>query len=190
MKVYLAGPEVFLAEAREIGERKKHICRKYGVTGHYPLDAALDLTGLAPAEAARLIFKFNINAIDDSDALIANMAPFRGVGLAGGTAFEMGYAAALGIPIYAYTNDPRSYLGRARSLGLVARLDEAGRSRDAQDLEIEDFGLIDSLMPVCSAKELSKPMFWRAGTSAAEGFDTGLAMFEAAVQQAVHAFKA
>ena len=189
MKIYLAGPEVFLAEAYEIGERKKQICRKYGVTGHYPLDAVLDLSGLAPAEAARLIFKANINAIDDSDALIANMAPFRGPGLDGGTAFEMGYAAALGIPIYAYTNDPRSYLGRARSLGLIERLDEHGRSRDAQDLEIEDFGLIDNLMPVCSARELSKPMFWRAGTSVAEGLDTGLAMFEAAVQQAVHAFK-
>lgn len=189
MKIYLAGPEVFLAEAREIGERKKQICRKYGVVGHYPLDAAIDLAGLSPPESARLIFQANITAIDDSDALIANMAPFRGPGLDGGTAFEMGYAAALGIPIYAYTNDPRSYLGRSRSLGLVARVDEHGRSRDRLDMEIEDFGLIDNLMPVCAARELSKPMLWRAGATAAEGFDMGLAMFEAAVQQAVHAFK-
>ena len=189
MRIYLAGPEVFLAGAHEIGERKKQICRKYGVDGHYPLDAAVDLAGLVPAEAARLIFQANITAIDDSDALIANMAPFRGPGLDGGTAFEMGYAAALGIPIYAYTNDPRTYLGRSRALGLVARVDEYGRSRDTLDMEIEDFGLIDNLMPVCSARELSKPMFWRGGTAVAEGLDTGLAMFEAAVQRAVHAFK-
>ena len=189
MRAYLAGPEVFLPNAVEIGVRKKEICRKYGITGHYPLDAVIDLSGLSPQDAARLIFQANIMAIDEADALIANMAPFRGPGLDGGTAFEMGYAAALGIPIYAYTNDPRSYLGRSRSLGLVDRIDEEGRSRDAEGLVIEDFGLIDNLMPVCSARDLAKPIFWRAGTEGSLDLDTGLAMFEAAVQKAARAFK-
>ena len=122
--------------------------------------------------------------------LIANMAPLRGPGMDGGTAFEMGYAAALGIPIFAYTNDPRSYLGRSRSLGLVAGIDEGGRSRDAQGLEIEDFGLVDNLMPVCSARELAKPIFWRASTEAGLlDLDTSLALFETAVQKAAYSFK-
>jgi nucleoside 2-deoxyribosyltransferase len=188
MKVYLAGPEVFLADAVVIGGRKKEICRKYGLTGHYPLDAQIDISGLPPADAARLIYQANVSAIDDSDALIANMAPLRGAGMDSGTAFEMGYAAALGIPIFAYTNDPRSYLGRARSLGLVARIDEGGHSRDKEELEIEDFGLIDNLMPVSAARDVSKPIFWRAGDSVHE-LDTGLAMFEAAVQKVARAFK-
>lgn len=188
MKVYLAGPEVFLADAATIGERKKEICRKYGLSGHFPLDAAIDIAGLPPADAARLIYQANINAIDDSDALIANLAPLRGAGMDNGTAFEMGYAAALGIPIFAYTNDPRSYLGRARSLGLVWRIDEDGHSRDKDELEIEDFGLVDNLMPVCAASDLAKPIFWRAGDPVVE-LDTGLAMFEAAVQKAARAFK-
>jgi len=190
VRVYLAGPEVFLPDAVAIGERKKEICQKYGLTGHYPLDAAIDLAGLAPQDAARLIFQTNIKAIDESDALIANMAPLRGPGMDGGTAFEMGYAAALGIPIFAYTNDPRSYLGRSRSLGLVAGIDEGGRSRDAQGLEIEDFGLVDNLMPVCSARELAKPIFWRASTEAGLlDLDTSLALFETAVQKAAYSFK-
>ena len=38
LNVYLAGPEVFLVNAREIGERKKELCEKYGFQGHFPLD--------------------------------------------------------------------------------------------------------------------------------------------------------
>jgi nucleoside 2-deoxyribosyltransferase len=188
MRVYLAGPEVFLPDAVQVGERKKEICAKYGLTAHFPLDAPVDLEGLPPQDAARLLFRANIAAIDDSDAMIANMAPFRGPGLDGGTAFEMGYAAAIGIPIYAYTNDPRTYLGRARSLGLVARVDEEGRSRDEGDMEIEDFGLVDNLMLACAARELIKPMIWRGGTAGALDLDTGLAMFEAAVQKLARTF--
>jgi nucleoside 2-deoxyribosyltransferase len=188
MKVYLAGPEVFLPEAREIAVRQKTICRKYGITGHFPLDAEIDHARLSPQEAARAIFLANLAAIDAADALIANMTPIRGPGMDGGTAFEMGYAHARAIPIYAYTNDPRTYLGRARALGLVVRVDEAGKSRDAIGLEIEDFGLVDNLMMGCAASDLAKPIFWR-GAQTTGGLDTSLANFEAAVQAAAHAFR-
>jgi nucleoside 2-deoxyribosyltransferase len=187
MKVYLAGPEVFLPNAVEIGERQKAICRKYGIAGHFPLDAAVDLAELAPLEAAREIFRANIAAIDAADAVIANLAPFRGPGMDGGTAFEMGYAHAKGVPIFAYTSDPRTYLGRARALGLVARMDELGRSRDRGELEIEDFGLVDNLMMACAPSSLAKPMIWRASQNPA-GLETNLAMFETAVQDAARAF--
>jgi nucleoside 2-deoxyribosyltransferase len=188
MKVYLAGPEVFLPNAVEIGERQKALCRKYGIAGHFPLDAAINLSELAPQDAARKIFRANVEAIAAADAMIANMAPFRGPGMDGGTAFEMGYAHARGVPIHAYTNDPRTYLGRARALGLVARVDELGRSRDRGDLEIEDFGLVDNLMMACAASGLAKPMVWRAQQSG-PGFDAGLAMFESAVQELARAFR-
>src|SRR5258708_1028231 len=36
---YLAGPEVFLPDAAEIGRRKKELCRRHGFEGLYPLDA-------------------------------------------------------------------------------------------------------------------------------------------------------
>ena len=43
MKIYLAGPEVFLPDALEIGRRKSRICARHGMTGLYPLDNAVDL---------------------------------------------------------------------------------------------------------------------------------------------------
>ncbi|HJW77212.1 MAG TPA: nucleoside 2-deoxyribosyltransferase, partial [Beijerinckiaceae bacterium] len=37
-KLYLAGPEVFLPEAIEIGRIKKDLCARYGIEGLYPFD--------------------------------------------------------------------------------------------------------------------------------------------------------
>ena len=42
MKIYLAGPDVFLPDAVEIGRRKADICARHGVTGLYPLDNAIE----------------------------------------------------------------------------------------------------------------------------------------------------
>ena len=38
MKLYLAGPDVFLRDSAEIGQRKKALCRERGFEGLYPLD--------------------------------------------------------------------------------------------------------------------------------------------------------
>jgi nucleoside 2-deoxyribosyltransferase len=53
MKIYLAGPDVFLPDAVEIGRRKVDICAAHGLTGLYPLDNAIDL---AAPDASRQIF--------------------------------------------------------------------------------------------------------------------------------------
>ena len=37
-RVYLAGPEVFLSNAREIGALKRAICERYGLVGVFPAD--------------------------------------------------------------------------------------------------------------------------------------------------------
>jgi len=52
MKVYLAGPDVFLPDAVEVGQRKAAICARHGLTGLYPLDNAVDL---AASDASRVI---------------------------------------------------------------------------------------------------------------------------------------
>lgn len=39
-RVYLAGPEVFLANAREIGARKQAVCERHGLFGVFPGDEA------------------------------------------------------------------------------------------------------------------------------------------------------
>ena len=91
MQVYLAGPDVFLPDALEVGRQKTEICRRHGLIGLYPLDNAVDR---AATEASLQIFKANETMMDQADAIIANLTPFRGPGADGGTVYELGYMAA------------------------------------------------------------------------------------------------
>ena len=93
MKIYIAGPDVFEKNAKEIGEKYKAICSAYGHTGLYPLDNECD----SSAE----IYKGNVALIDSADAVVANGNNFRGE-MDVGTAFEVGYAAAKGKKILIY----------------------------------------------------------------------------------------
>jgi nucleoside 2-deoxyribosyltransferase len=38
MKIYLAGPDVFLPDAVDVGRRKVALCSRDGLIGLYPLD--------------------------------------------------------------------------------------------------------------------------------------------------------
>src|SRR5512138_113602 len=58
-RIYLAGPEVFLPDALAVGARKAALCAQHGLEGVFPLDAQLDLSGLAKPEAARRISEGN-----------------------------------------------------------------------------------------------------------------------------------
>ena len=71
MKIYLAGPEVFLPDAVEIGRRKVELCARYGLTGLYPLDNAIELSA---SDVSLKIFKGNQAMMDGADAVIANDA--------------------------------------------------------------------------------------------------------------------
>ena len=93
MKIYLAGPDVFLPDAVEIGRRKADLCARHGLTGLYPLDNAVDL---AASDASLAIFKGNEAMMDAADAIIANLTPFRGPGADAGTVYELGYMAGRG----------------------------------------------------------------------------------------------
>ncbi len=98
-KVYLAGWEVFRPDAKEEGRRLKALCEKYGFKGLYPLDNE--------CESAEEIYKGNIALIDEADYVIANINTFRGYEPDSGTAFEIGYAAAKGKTVAAYTSESR-----------------------------------------------------------------------------------
>ncbi len=45
-RVYLAGPEVFLSNAREIGALKRAICERHGLVGVFPADEEDDFDDL------------------------------------------------------------------------------------------------------------------------------------------------
>jgi len=141
MKIYLAGPDVFLPDAIEIGRRKAELCGRYGLTGLFPLDNAVDL---AAKDASFRIFRGNQAMMNEACAIIANLTPFRGPGADAGTVYELGYMAGRGKFCLGYSNDPSLYADRVRKFtGVVSR---DGRLVDAQGLTVEDFGLSDNLM--------------------------------------------
>src|ERR1700689_3053951 len=143
MKVYLAGPDVFLPDAVEIGRRKVELCTRHGLIGLYPLDNAIDL---AANDASVRIFRGNETMMIEADAIIANLTPFRSPGADPGTVYELGYMAGRGKLCLGYSNDPAFYADRVRrSTAVTARdgvlFDEAG-------MIVEDFGLNENLMMV------------------------------------------
>ncbi len=150
MKIYLAGPDVFLPNPIEKANTLKETCRKYGFEGVFPLDSALDLAGMSQYDAAMAIYRANIKFIDDCEVVIANITPFRGVNMDTGTAFEMGYAASQGKLIVGYTSDNRTYLERVQS-EYGDTLTKCNDWRDQSGMQVEDFGQIDNLMMVCAA---------------------------------------
>ena len=142
-RVYLAGPEVFLPNARAIGAEKCRLAAAAGLEGAFPLDAQLNLDRLPPPEQARRISQANEGLMRSCDALVANLTPFRGVSMDSGTAFEVGFMQALGRPLAGYTNVTSDYSKRAQAFRVRG---PAPMDCDGPDLEIEDFGLAENLM--------------------------------------------
>ena len=144
MKIYLAGPDVFLPDAIDIGKRKAAICARHGVSGLYPLDNAIDL---AAGDASLVIFKGNEAMMDAADAVIANLTPFRGPSADAGTVYELGYMAGRGKLLFAYCNDPSLYAARVARFETVTKSAD-GHLTDRNGLTVEDFGLPDNLMMI------------------------------------------
>ena len=146
--VYLAGPDQWAPDAPEVMLRKHRMLEAAGLE---PLDSRGRFTvetDNSEAEA-REIYADALSRLRRSDALIANLTPWRGTGCDPATAFEIGFAAALGKPVFAYMNvmsEDEAEL-RERVGGMFgADLGDDGRWRDADGAEIEDFGLPESLM--------------------------------------------
>lgn len=129
-RIYLAGPTVFRRDAAEEGGRLKALCAAAGCEGLYPLDMP-PLPRTSPGADAAHIRKHCLALLDRADCVVADLSPFRGPHVDDGTAFELGYAHALGKPVFGYTRDPRP---------LVERIDGDATGRDADGYLIEAFG--------------------------------------------------
>ncbi len=146
MKIYLAGPDVFRPDALAYGEHLKRLCREHGLTGLYPLDTAI-AAQLSGNEAAAAIHRANIALIQEADIVMANLDRFRGHEPDSGTAFEVGYAAALGKAVWVHTREARSIVHQLTG----TPEDLAQHYRDEDGHTIENFGLNLNLMLACSA---------------------------------------
>ena len=183
--LYLAGPEVFLPDAVEIGERKKRLCASYGFEGLYPLDGSLAEEIAAGLPLDRRIYRQNLALIRRADAGVFNLTPFRGIGADPGTVFELGVFVGLGKPVYGYSNDDRDMLVRVREA--AACTSENGVVRDADGMLVEDFGGADNLMITCSLLDAGLALV-RTAVAKKELFHD-LAGFEACLE-AVHSKQA
>ncbi|MCX5513873.1 nucleoside 2-deoxyribosyltransferase [Kaistia algarum] len=146
LKVYLAGPEVFLANAREQLDRKIALTRAAGLQPIAPGDLSI------PPQPTQRELGHAISAIDESmmdraDAIIANLTPYHGLSADSGTCFELGYMCAQGKIAYGYTNVAADMRTRSVALyGNDVHRDASGRLRGPDGLMIEDVDMADNLM--------------------------------------------
>lgn len=139
-RVYLAGFDVFRADAIEHGRYLKALCEAHGLEGLYPFDN--DVTpGLSPEKTAAVICTANIAMIRRCDAVLANLNGFRGAEPDSGTAFEVGMAVALDKPVWAYFEEQGTLREQIPH-------DESGF--DDQGFQVEDFQLPKNLMLACT----------------------------------------
>lgn len=116
-RIYIAGPDVFSPDWPLIAQHAQKVCSDMGFVAELPIPAqpltGVGITSKGDAKTASAIFKSCIQSIGKSDAIVANLTPFRGVEPDSGTVVECAIACALGIPVIgyaAYKIDPNAYL--------------------------------------------------------------------------------
>ncbi|ORC89096.1 nucleoside 2-deoxyribosyltransferase [Trypanosoma theileri] len=126
-KVYIAGPAVFNPDmGAAYYNHVRELLKKHNVIPLIPIDSV--------ASGAVEIRKKNIDMIIEADAVIADLSPFRSHEPDCGTAFEVGYASALGKKVVTFTSDTRTMA------------EKYGGTADTAGLTVEDFGLPFNLM--------------------------------------------
>jgi nucleoside 2-deoxyribosyltransferase len=133
--LYLAGPDVFLPNACEVGRRKIQLCRTYGFEGLFPLDDIDD---------SEAIFRRNCSRMQRAEVAAFNLTPFRGVSADAGTIYELGYMEGLGKkPLFGYTSNTLTYQERVMKTYKT-------RNKTSHSLLVENYKLADNLM-ICEA---------------------------------------
>lgn len=147
MKLYIAGPEVFLPDAQEMLARKNELAvaagfEPVGPHGEFQPDAASasgDSIGIG-------ISRLNEELMDLADVCIANLTPFRGISADPGTVFEVGFMLGRGKAVFGYTNEPANYFERVSAAIPVRRDPDTGMTLDADGRFVEEHGMADNLM--------------------------------------------
>jgi nucleoside 2-deoxyribosyltransferase len=170
MRVYLAGPDVFVAEPATRAAALKAVCARHGLEGVSPLDPRQQPPEWDGLPEFRRIALCNEAHIVDCRAVIANLTPFRGPSADPGTVFEVGFARALGRPVFGWTADPRPFTERTRAfLGAP------------DGMLVEAFGCTDNLMIDAAAWASGAALVVRSGEA------DDLAVFERCVALAARA---
>lgn len=153
MRAYLAGPEVFLPNAREILDCKIALTRSYGFTPVSPGDLSVPETETR-RQRGLAISALNEKLMSSADLIIANLTPFRGISADVGTVFELGFFVGQGKPAFAYSHEASDLLTRFRRSPEAVYDTDSRAWRDALGMSVEDFGNADNLMiDACLAEQ-------------------------------------
>jgi nucleoside 2-deoxyribosyltransferase len=146
MKVYLAGPEVFLPNARDQLDIKIALTRAVGLIPVSPGDLVIPQKP-TPHEFGLAVSEIDEQLMDSADAIIANLTPFRGLAADTGTVYELGYMCGRGKIAYAYSNVADDHYVRTKAYyGGGTHRTPDGRERGPDGLSLEDFDMIENLM--------------------------------------------
>lgn len=148
--VYLAGPDIFRPNAIEHMDKLKQLCRDRGLEPLSPMDNNLDISVRDKKTAAK-IFDADVAMVRKADIVVANLSPFRGPSADVGTVFEVGMAFGLGKKVIGYTSDVRPYSVKCGEwIEFLEGLDDdeamPGTFWYRDDVQLEDFGMLDNLM--------------------------------------------
>ncbi|MCU7940246.1 MAG: nucleoside 2-deoxyribosyltransferase [gamma proteobacterium symbiont of Bathyaustriella thionipta] len=136
LTVYLACPDVFYPDSKERRDKLLKLCNDNGFIGVYPGDNDID------PPIATTIREANIEMIKNADCILANLSPFRGFEPDSGTAFEVGFATALGKIVVGYSSDTRAMIERLKEYQSLS----GEQVTDKDGLLVENFGLPNNLM--------------------------------------------
>ncbi|MBL0166427.1 MAG: nucleoside 2-deoxyribosyltransferase [Propionivibrio sp.] len=131
MRIYIAGHDIFRADAAIWAESVRDLLARHGHQALIPLDG--------DEVTASGIYQANIRMILSAEAVLANLNPFRGNEPDSGTCFEVGFAVAQGLPVIGYLSDGRRQIDKVGD-------GDAGKPLDANGQLIENFGLPLNLM--------------------------------------------
>jgi nucleoside 2-deoxyribosyltransferase len=175
IKLYLAGPEVFLPNAQEVAWAMVRQCASLGVVGVFPADDHIlqALGNMNPVHmvdglGADLIYRKNIEKIDLCNGVVADLTPFRGVSAAISAAIAIGYAKGQGKPVWGYSNDARPW--RAKTLdwnGQPFTVGVDGASYGDDGMKIDPFTESDDLMITRSCEDKMVHLSFESALAAA-----------------------
>ncbi|CAN5865002.1 nucleoside 2-deoxyribosyltransferase [soil metagenome] len=146
-RIYLAGPDVFFPDSKQIFQNLLMHCERFGMVGLVPSDGGIADGFVGPDdELAQRIYDGNVALMRKADGVIANLMSFRGAEPDSGTAFEVGFAAALQKPVVVYGVPEGTYASRVAAV-IPTTPDADGNLREtASGLLVEGLGQRMNLM--------------------------------------------
>lgn len=147
--VYLADLVRYEEGAGQIYEKRKELCRRYGLEALTPLDLAQGREWVQSpnryTQAADLTENY-LELIRECDAVVADLNNYRGYECANDVGFECGVGLELKKKLFGYMQDTRPCIEKIPHLG------EEAEYRDMTGSNVENFNYPANLMFACSMK--------------------------------------